>query len=74
MKRYPSRCPVCNGHIVKEYYGDYGRVHRINKDGSPAKRYRNIIYEVHGEDDYIVYCEDCGRTIYESNGGGSYAD
>lgn len=63
MKKIPYRCPCCNGHVVKEYYGDYGEVHRVNKDGSISKRFKNIIYETHGEDDAIVYCEDCGMEI-----------
>ena len=66
MKKLPYRCPNCGGPVVKEYYGDYGRVHRVKKDGKISKRYKNIIYEVHGEDDVIIYCEDCGAEVERS--------
>lgn len=66
MKKIPYKCPVCGGHIVKEYYGDYGEIHRINKDGSTSKRSKVQIYETHGEDDRIIYCEDCGKILEEN--------
>lgn len=65
MKKLPYKCPECGGRIVKEYYGDYGRVHRVKKDGSLSKRYKIILSEIHEEDDHIVYCEDCGREVKE---------
>ena len=58
-----TKCKYCGGHIVIEYFGDYGEVHRINKDGTVSKRYKNIIYETHGRDDSIMYCEDCGAEV-----------
>jgi len=61
MEKIPYRCPVCNGHMVKEYFGCYGRIHRINKDGSLSKRSQTEIYETYGEDESLIYCKDCGK-------------
>lgn len=63
MSKIPSKCPICGGRIVKEYFGTYGRVHLINKNGSVSKRYRNVIYDTFGEDESLIYCRDCNTEI-----------
>lgn len=48
--------------MVIEFYGDYGAVFPIKRDGQPGKRrIRRNIYEIHGDNDFIVYCNDCYR-------------
>ncbi len=66
MENLPHRCPVCGGQIVKDYFGTYCRSHKVNKDGSLSKRYKNVLYETSSEDDSIVYCEECKRKVVQA--------
>ena len=67
MNRLPSKCPICGGQVVIEYFGDYGRIHKINQDGTVAKRYKIVLYETRGADESIVYCANCHHELSKSD-------
>lgn len=57
------KCPKCGGQLVYETFGQYGHMHKINKDGRIQTRYKSIDY---GGDDVMtamVYCTSCGFDI-----------
>ena len=55
------KCLYCGGRMVIEYFGSYGNVYPLKKDGEPGKkRIRRFLYEESG--DYpLIYCLDCRR-------------
>lgn len=62
--KYPSTCKHCGGRMAIEYFGQYGDTFMINKDGSVGKkRIRRTMYEHLGEDDSLLFCEQCGKVV-----------
>lgn len=56
-------CPKCGGKIVAEYFGLYGTIYYLRKDGTLGHEIKNIKYEHTG--DYLYYCSNCGETMDE---------
>lgn len=62
MEEPKNRCPFCGGRLVIEFFGSYGAIYPLKKDGTQCKnRIRRVIYEEDG-DSPLVYCIDCGKA------------
>ena len=63
MSKAKNICPKCGGPLVIEYFGSYGSVYKINRDGTESKRrLRRIMYEESGGD-AIIYCDKCKEEL-----------
>lgn len=58
--KFPPICPVCGGRMVVEFFGNYGDVYKVNKNGTLSKtRKERHIYPV--DFGYCeIYCSKCG--------------
>ena len=64
MKEAKNIYKKCGGKLVVEYFGYYGTVYPIKRDGTQGKsRIRRVLYEESGNGDAIIYCSECGHQI-----------
>jgi len=64
---FPPTCPVCGGSMVAEFYGNYGAIYKITKEGRLANtKPKKVLYAI--DSGYCdVYCSACGRGWEESD-------
>lgn len=56
-------CRYCGGKLVIEYFGNYGAVYPLKRNGEEGKRrIKRVLYEESGSD-YLIYCQACGRQL-----------
>ena len=61
-----NKCKYCGGEMVVEYFGVYGEIFKMKRNGESGKtRIRKISYGGNGEEP-LVYCWNCRRTRGEN--------
>lgn len=56
-------CPKCGGTLVLRRFGSYGDDYKLTRRGTvAANRFRRILFEHGGDNDCMVFCEDCGES------------
>ena len=56
-------CSYCGGKLVVEYFGNYGSIYPLKRNGEEGKRrIKRILYE-ESVGDYLIYCQACGRKL-----------
>ena len=60
-----NKCPYCGGPMVIEFFGQYGSVFKLKKNGEQSKRrIHRFIYE-ETVDAPLIYCWDCRKAREE---------
>lgn len=64
-----TTCEKCGGKLVIEYFGEYGDIYRVKKDGEPSKqRIKRKIYGTDEGKEPLIYCENCNAIVEQMNG------
>lgn len=52
-------CKHCGGSLVIEYFGEYGDIYKLKKNGEECKkRLKRVVYG--SNDENMIYCIKCG--------------
>ena len=60
-----NKCPYCGGPMVIEYFGQYGSVYKLKKDGEPSKRRLHLFIYEETADAPLIYWWDCRKAREE---------
>lgn len=60
--KYKNICRYCGGKLVIEYFGSYGTIYPLKRNGREGKRrIKRILYE-ESDGDYMIFCQSCGKA------------